>query len=144
MVGYRPKNIGTNRLLTLNARRIAMVLGFFALSAIPFQLMLDASPLVVMVCLLAAAVGLIGFVALGAYNLGSWLILFFTLGNVLVALYAKTLLGQPLDSHLRAPLNSYIAVAVTGIAMLAALVLVRRFLASCPGRALDWVGSLGC
>jgi hypothetical protein len=126
MVGYRPKNIGTNRLLTLNARRIAMVLGFFALSAIPFQLMLDASPLVVMVCLLAAAVGLIGFVALGAYNLGSWLILFFTLGNVLVALYAKTLLGQPLDSHLRAPLNSYIAVAVTGIAMLAALVLVRR------------------
>ena len=44
---------------------------------------------------------------------------------MLIALYAKTLLAQPLDRHLYAPQNSFIAVAVTSVGLAASLLLVR-------------------
>ena len=126
MLNRRPPQSNAKPMLMLDARRLTRVLGFFALLAALIQLVLGASPAVVIIALIAAAAGLYGFVALGAYNLGAWLAFFYVLGNVLIALYAKTLFGQPLDSNLYAPLNSFIAIAITSISLLAALLLVRR------------------
>ncbi len=121
MLSRRPPQSNAKPMLTLDARRLTRVLGFFALLAALIQLVLGASPAVVIIALIAAAAGLYGFVALGAYNLGAWLAFFYVLGNALIALYAKTLFGQPLDSNLYAPLNSFVAVTITSASLLAAL-----------------------
>lgn len=106
--------------------RLAACLALAAVAAALAQLMLGASFAVVVACLIVVALGLLGFLALGAYNLGSWLALFYVLGNALVALYAKTLLGQPLDSNLYAPIDSFLALVATSGGLLTALILVRR------------------
>lgn len=126
MLRRQSQHSGTKPMLALDAKRLARVLGLLALAAALIQLMLGASWAVVVAALVATAAGLYGFVALGAYNLGAWLAFFYVLGNTLVALYAKTLLGQPLDSYLYVPLNSFFALAITSIGLLAALLLVRR------------------
>jgi hypothetical protein len=113
-------------LLALKGWRLAAYLGLAAVAAALVQLMLGASFEVVAACLIAVALGLLGFLALGAYNFGSWVALFYALGNVLVALYAKTLLGQPLDSYLYAPVASFLALIATSGGLLAALLLVSR------------------
>lgn len=87
---------------------------------------MGADPYVAGLALLTVVMGLLGFVALGACNLGSWVALFYILGNVLVALFAKTLMGQRLESHLWSPAGSFLALAITGFSLLAALFLVRR------------------
>ena len=117
---------GPMPLLRLKGRRLATVLGALALASALVQLLLGASPAVVALSVIAAGVGLIGFAALGPYNVGAWLGLFYVLGNVLVALYAKTLLGQPLDSYLYAPLSAFLALAITSIALFAAMLLSRK------------------
>ena len=111
--------------LSLDARRVVLILMVPAFGASLIQLGLGASPLVVALAMMVTTIGLLGFAALGAYNAGSWLILFFVLGNELVALYGKTLLGQPLDSNLYAPMASYLVLTVAALAMFAALVTVR-------------------
>lgn len=113
-------------LLALNGRRAACYLALAAIVSALAQLLLGASLPVVVFALLATLFGLLGFAALGAYNLGSWVVLFYALGNVLVALYAKTLLGQPLDSNLYAPLESFLTLMATTGGLFAALLLVRR------------------
>ena len=113
-------------LFALKARRIAMFLGIAAVLAALIQLMLGASPVVTILALTAVFIGLFGFMAMGPYNLGSWVMLFYTMGNVLVALYAKTLLGQPLGSNLYAPVDSFLALVITSAGLLLALLLVRR------------------
>lgn len=112
-------------LVLLRARRLALYLGLAAVAAAFCQLILGAPLGLVAVALVAALLGLFGFVVLGGYNLASWVALFYALGNVLVALYAKTLLLQPLDSHLYAPLHSFLAIGATSAALLIALLLVR-------------------
>jgi hypothetical protein len=97
-----------------------------ALLAALLQMVLGADPLVVAVALCTAFVGLFSFVVFGAYNLGSWVALFYVLGNVLIALYGKTLFLQTLDSHLYAPMNSYFSVAVSSISLLIALLVIRH------------------
>jgi hypothetical protein len=112
--------------LTLRGLLVAWFLGLLALVAALVQLWLGASPAVVGAALMAAIAGLIGFALLGAYNIGSWVALFYALGNVLIALYAKTLFGQSLGSNLYVPLNSFLAEATASIELLAALLLVRN------------------
>lgn len=121
-INYR----GMRRFIALDSGRLVSVLGVFALTAGVIQLALGASPAVVVSALVTVFVGLFGFHAVGAYNLGSWLIFIYVLGNVLIALYAKTLLGQPLDSNLYAPINSFGALVATSTSLLLALLLVRR------------------
>ena len=103
----------TGHILKLNGRLIALYIGAVALVAVLVQLMLGVSLVVIMLAVIIVTLGLLSFAAYGAYNLGSWLALFYVLGNVLVALYAKTLMGQSLDSHLYAPLPAFLVLAVT-------------------------------
>jgi hypothetical protein len=109
----------------MSSQRVALYLGILAAAAIFIQLGMGASPWVVLLATVIVTTGLLAFLVLGAYNLGSWLALFYMLGNVLVALYAKTLMGQPLDSHLYAPTDSFFVLAVTSSALLLALLLVK-------------------
>ncbi|PYR93206.1 MAG: hypothetical protein DMF84_09410 [Acidobacteria bacterium] len=101
------------------------MLAALAAAASVIQLALGAPIVVVLLAILAVSASLLGFVALGPYNTGSWVSLFYGLGNALVALYAKTVLGQPLDSHLEAAAYSFAAIAVTSTALVAALALAR-------------------
>ena len=116
----------TNRVLPLNGLSLARLLGFAAVGAAFVQLPLGASPPVVFLALVGSAFGLLGFAILGAYNLASWVSLFYVLGNVLVALYAKTVFLEPIDSRLYAPMPSFASIAVTCFALTAALVLVNN------------------
>ena len=110
----------------LTTKGIALLLGVPALLAVVVQLAWGASVLVVSLGAIVAALGLIAFVSLGAYNAGAWLALFYVSGNVLVALYAKTMMRQPLNSHLYAPVASFAVLTISTAALLAALLLVRR------------------
>jgi hypothetical protein len=97
-----------------------------ALIAAPVQLVMGAQSVPVVLALWAAAMGLIAFFGPGAGNLGGWVAIFYSAGNILVALYAKTILGQPIDSNLAAPVDSFLAVAITATAILASLALVTK------------------
>jgi hypothetical protein len=112
-------------LLVLQAPRLAGYLALCAAVALVVQLFLGAPIVILTLALLAAGLGLLGFVVLGAYNLGAWVSLFYVLGNVLVALYAKTLLGQSLDSELLDPVKSFAVLASTSGALFAALWFIR-------------------
>ena len=105
------------------------------------QLPLGASPPVVFLALVGSAFGLLGFAILGAYNLASWVSLFYVLGNVLVALYAKTVFLEPIDSRLYAPMPSFASIAVTCFALTAALVLVNNLKVGRPIYPATYSGS---
>lgn len=85
------------------------------------QVILGADPLVLALAVLACAAGLAGFRLAGAYTVAGWLAFFFILGNVLIALVAKTLLVQALDSRLYAPLDSFLVLTAGSIEMLFAV-----------------------
>ncbi|HZC68996.1 MAG TPA: hypothetical protein VE201_10300 [Nitrospirales bacterium] len=65
--------------------------------------------------------GLAGLRLVGAYNGAGWLAFMFVLGSAIVALVAKTVLRQPLDSHLLAPLESFVTLAAGSAVLLVAL-----------------------
>jgi hypothetical protein len=77
------------------------------------QLVIGASPIVLAIALAAIYSGLTYVRRLGPNNVIAWIIFFYLLGNFLVALYAKTLLLQPLDSNLYSPLESFLLLALT-------------------------------
>ena len=112
-------------MLRLSSRRVVLYFGVAALVAVLVQLLLGASPWIVMLTMIIITLGLLSFAVIGAYNLGAWLALFYVLGNVLVALYAKTLFGQTLDSHLYAPLDSFLVLTITTSALFVALIVAR-------------------
>jgi len=116
----------THGILRLGSGRLVVYLGAAALVAVLVQLLLGVSPPVIMLAIVITVLGLLSFAALGAYNIGSWLALFYVLGNVLLALYAKTLMGQSLDSHLYAPLESFLVLTVTTSALFVALIIARQ------------------
>ena len=118
--------------LQLSARRTALYLGVPALVALVLQLAMGASFPVVLLAALIGAAGFLAFMSLGAYNAGAWLALFYVLGNVLVAIYAKTLMGQTLGSHLYTPVDSFIVLGVSSTALLVALLLVRAINLGAP------------
>ncbi len=108
------------RLRTASLGRTTMGL---IVACVVLQLALGASPVVVALALIACIAGLVGFRIAGAYQSGAWLAFFFVLGNVIVALVAKTVLRQPLDSYLDAPLESFAVLAVGSTALLMAVLI---------------------
>ena len=100
--------------LRLSARRMVLYLGVPAFVALALQWAMGASFSVVMLAALIVVAGLLAFMSLGAYSAGAWLALFYVLGNVLVAIYSKTLMGQTLGRHLYVPVDSFIVVSEGG------------------------------
>lgn len=105
--------------------RFAVLLTAMAAVATGVQFTLGASPVVAALAWVTVATSLLGFVLLGPYNVGAWVVLFYGLGNVVIALYAKTLMLQPLGSYLYDPVDSFLALAVVTTGLLAVAILVR-------------------
>ena len=103
-------------------RRITWTLGLLTAIVAVGQVGLDADPLVLLLALASVACGLYGFWLLGVNNLAAWASLAYMSGNVLIAMVAKTVLLQPLESNLRTPLTSFGVQAICGFAMLTALI----------------------
>ena len=114
------------RSITLTTNRVAALLAAIAALALAAQVGLGASVLVVLLATIAVGAGLLAFLMQGAYSIGGWFALIYVGGNVLVGLVAKTLMGQPLETHLYAPVLSFVVVAASSIALLAALLLAAR------------------
>jgi hypothetical protein len=108
------------RLKTASVTRTTILL---VLACVAAQFALGAHPAVLALAIIACVAGLAGFQLAGAYHSAGWLAFFFVLGNVIVALVAKTVFLQPLDSHLYAPLESFLVLAVGSSALLIALLL---------------------
>lgn len=130
----------------MTTNRVAALLGVVAVLAAAAQLGLGASALVVLLAVIAVGAGLLAFVMQGAYSIGAWFALIYVAGNVLVPLVAKTVMRQPLDSHLYAPVLSFSVLAVSTVALLVALLLVARVDVGRPAlarrtdaRALPWL-----
>jgi hypothetical protein len=121
----RPKPDTRRPFFELSARRLVFTLGLAGLVASIVQLFLGASVIVVALAVLSMTFGLLGFLSLGAYNVGAWMALFYVFGNVTIPLYAKTLMGQPIDSYLYTPECSFLVLAVASAALLIALLMVR-------------------
>lgn len=110
--------------LPFNWRFFALLLGAAILMSACLQWGFGAPPILLAIVLLTLAIGFYGFHQRGYYNTGAWVLFFYLLGNFLVALLAKTLMGQPLHSNLYIPYKSYSALALTTIELLAALTVV--------------------
>jgi hypothetical protein len=122
-----PSDVGFwDRKLPLNGTGLCRTIAVATLAVAAIQLLLGASPVVL--ALVLAGIGLCvgAFFVTGTDNLAAWTILFFALGNFLVALFAKTILFQPVDSNLYEPLPSFLVLVLTTISMLAALYVARR------------------
>lgn len=111
-------------MLYLSTRSILLWLAMPAAVAVLLQFLLGASPLVVLIVTMIVVFGLASFRLGGAYNAGAWLALYYVLGNVLVALYTKTLLGQSLDSYLFVPEQSFFVLLTTTLALVLAMTIV--------------------
>jgi hypothetical protein len=90
------------------------------------QLVLGADPGILALAVVSSVAGLAGFRLTGAYHSAGWLSFFFVFGSVIVALVAKTVFGQPLDSNLAAPMDSFLALAIGSSALLIAIVIALR------------------
>lgn len=93
--------------------------------AVVFQWWLGGSFWSVFEVAVIAAAGLSCFVLLGAYNSGAWLVLLYALGSVVIALWAKSLLGQSMNSHLYDPSTSFPIMLVSMLALLCAVVVIK-------------------
>jgi hypothetical protein len=116
---------GRGRHLSLDAKRIAWTLTITTLLAAVIQMLISAAPLTLAVAVISSLAGLAVFAWAGVFNVGAWVVFFFVFGNVLVPIWSKTLLGQPLDSNLYEPLSAFVTVAVGVVALSLALVLAR-------------------
>jgi len=90
------------------------------LSCAIVQIALGAKLLVLALAVTASVIGLSAFRMVGAYSAAGWLAFFFVLGNAIVAIVAKTILGQPLDSHLYSPVESFLALAAGSVELIVA------------------------
>lgn len=109
--------------LCLRSASLARVTFALVLACVVAQVALGANLVVLALAMISCVAGLAGLRIAGAYRSGSWLAFFFVLGNVVVALVAKTVFLQPLDSNLYAPLASFLALAVGSASLLIALVI---------------------
>ena len=105
-------------------KKIVLVLSAVTAIATVSQIALGADFVILMMALCAIASGLAGFYLLGSYNLVGWWFLLYVIGHVGVALVAKTLYRQPLESYLYAPFHSYLIEAVTCFIALCTIILV--------------------
>lgn len=106
----------------LKTNTIVWLLGLPAAVCVLVQIGLGASLTVLLLAAFSIAAGLYGFWLFGAGNLAGWFCLFYMAGNVLFAFYAKTILGQTVESYLYTPTVSYLVQAICGAALLAALI----------------------
>ncbi len=118
-----PTERQTKLLLRLKSASLARATLTLVVASVVVQLALGASPVVLALAMITCLAGLAGFRIVGAYHAAGWLAFFFTLGNAIVALAAKTVLLQPLELHLYAPLESFLALAAGSAALLAALLI---------------------
>lgn len=111
--------------IPLSGRLITCWLLVATLVATCLQLGFGASPFVVLLAATTATLGVLFFAAFGPMNTGAWVALFYVLSNVLVALCAKTLMGQSLGSHLYAALSSFLVLLITTVGLVTALLLAK-------------------
>jgi hypothetical protein len=107
----------------LNTSRIVVVLGLATTLAALIQILIGANIIVLALALVCIACGLYGFSLFGVFNLGGWFCLVYMAGNVLIAFHAKTVLLQPVNSNLRAPLDAFGVQAICCAALLLALII---------------------
>jgi hypothetical protein len=107
-------------------RPVFRALWYSSLICIIFQLFLGADLTVAVTDFGCVTLGLYGLRLYSVFNAGAVLILFYSVGNVILALYVKTILLQPLDIYLFAPVTSYMAELVTVTAAILALGMVAK------------------
>lgn len=105
--------------------RLAAVFALLAAAAAVVQVALGCDLIVLLCALLSVAIGLIGFSSIAPRNISGWAFLLYVVGNVLVALYAKTVLGQPLDSYLYAPELSFFVLLICELGLFLALLIAQ-------------------
>jgi hypothetical protein len=113
-------------------KKAQLIIAIGALCAALIQLPLGANIGVVMLALFGIGCGLAGFARADGYNMGAWVCFLFALGNILVALYAKTLVGQPIDSNLDAPFESFLVLDVGCLALVFSFLVARRLNVGAP------------
>jgi len=106
------------RLRSVSVTRTTIAL---VVACVAVQLALGASPVVLALAMISCVAGLVGFQIAGAYQSGAWLAFSFVLGNVIVALVAKTAFLQRVDSNLYVPLESFSVLAISSVVLLIAL-----------------------
>ncbi|MGC1296496.1 MAG: hypothetical protein WA869_15790 [Alloacidobacterium sp.] len=107
----------------LSGRNIVLVLGGMAVVAAVFQVGFDVDPVVLFLALSSIAIGLYSFWLTGPMNLAGWVLFVYMAGNILVAYYAKTLMGQPLESNLYNPQLAFAVEAICCLSLFVALIL---------------------
>lgn len=106
-----------------NRPSISLILVVVAIPVLA-QLALGANVVVLALVAAASLTGLMTLRLMGSYNIAGWLSALFVLGNALIAIYAKTLFGQAVDSYLYAPLDSFFVLAIGTAELLIATLLV--------------------
>src|SRR4051794_10940077 len=113
-------------------QKAQLIIAIGALCAALIQLPLGANIGVLVLALFGIGCGLAGFARADGYNMGAWVCFLFALGNILVALYAKTLVGQPIDSNLDAPFESFLVLDVGCLALVFSFLVARRLNVGAP------------
>ena len=105
---YETSSGGSNLMPHFSTRNIVIWFAVPACCAVVCADRAGQVPLLVLllVCF-AVAGGLLSFARMGAYCAAAWLALAYVFGNVLVPLYAKTMLFEALDTNLEAPLRTF-------------------------------------
>lgn len=116
----------TKQFLALKGKRFTFALAIGAIACAVVQLALGGSPVTVALCLAAIGPGLLAMAVFGLFHVGSWIALFYTLGNTLMALYSKTLVGQGLDTNLEAPDESFLVLLLSSWILFFALLTANR------------------
>lgn len=105
-------------------RGLVIALALPAVLAVVAQLAYGASVAVLVSAITIIAIGLYTFRIAGAANAGAWVVLLYVAGNVLIALYAKTIFGQTLDSHLYVPEMAFFAIFIATLSLVLAFFIV--------------------
>ena len=90
------------------------------------QIFMGATIEVVVLTTISVIFSVYGFLASGVYCIGAWALYLYVFGNIIVALFGKTLLGQPLDSNLAAPTDSFLMVTLSSFAFVLAFNVIRN------------------
>jgi hypothetical protein len=108
------------RLSSIKVTRTTLAL---VMACVLVQVIMGADLIVLALAVIACFAALAGFRICGAYNAAAWLAFFFVLGNVVIALIAKTVMLQPLESNLYAPIESFFVLVVGSVALLIAILI---------------------
>lgn len=81
------------------------------------QIIIGANITIVVLCLIGSGMAIAGFILLGESRFSAWVVLFFGVGNFIISIIAKTILLQPLNSNLVAPVDAFLiaTIAMVGV-----------------------------